>query len=1245
MLSRRLFALTKTMPGGFPGGLRLRNLWQRLTSHLMVSSLYVLGGTAVSAVFGFLFWFLAARLTSASDVGITNAAIAGSMMLISLFDMGITPALIHFAAAEDNPVQLVNTSIGASWLLSTVGAVGFVVGLPLWSPGLMPIRGQWLLVLLFIGFTIFNHILSLQDAAMLAQKRPQHIFWRNLACNAPPVLLLFPMMQWMDGFTALMWAYLLPNIVVGLVVSLIILPRHLPDYRFFGRFDRHVFARTRQYGVANHASNLIWGLPTFLLPVLAVNLVSAAETGYFAIAWTIVNGLLIIPRAVTLSLFVEGSREQTNVWSSARRVLGLILALGLPVLLLVWLGGDFALGLFGRDYVDMTLLRILLASFVPFTLNSIYFVILRVQKRLTGLLIFATALSGTVLALVLTLTPQFGIRGVAIGWLGGNLAALCLALGWLVAGRIGFGKVILLLAVGTAVSILAYPQLVLAQAENGVTPIVCEETAFSTPVTNAITLTCDLEQDGSLDDSLVIVDRQFDRNGRLSWDDPLLQQDAIWLFDHENDGLVELVLNFYPQDDAVVAELFPNVEYVLNEDEFNLVGPVHPTVRVVAADGYWLRDSQPNVNVDIAVDGLVNAAFDVVGRLADVYSNDGVVDFSIQVRDRSGNGRSDFDWRTLHFPDPAPRVASTLANSYLMVNTADDEPPLAPMLPWPFLGSETFGYLFQGPHSETPPPIQVDWTTGQVVTVGEFVSSRGNDNQWFVYSTRPLVSGELNAPNFESPFAWYDLAEDDDGKPELALRVVHYEVEDPDFVNGRFPQPFNAIRYSWDQTNDGFWNYKLGLLGNYPISSTVQIEDLEMTLLPYDAAPDWVTSREWGPVTFVSAEMNVTGEGIYEWDFPAWFTESYFWGEKERPYSPFANDMNFDAIQPGFRGEYRFEKPTAPVSLYLSPVDNQLHLRDAEAGLWQIDADSSLTYADTNGDGFVDRWVHVEVGTAVTQTQQLMLSDNHLIYADGSELIIKETNIQPMLWETAPPTNHKEWLALSEKLTGLAPFEPAGLDNVNTRFAGEAMEVTGVELRDYRRFADGSFRFVLNVTDSVNVTGEALFDLEAAGEYVVFVDDDFEVVPATAPQLTIDVQIPEQVETGAPVQFAATVTNNGLIDAAGLTVVARAQTSSGWEEIGSQVIDVWVEQPAQVAFSWQTNTAVSTPFMLQIVKDDVVLAESSLTVDVVEVKRPLLAQSNKSPVTGWMATVLLVLIPLVVGTAVWLNRSVQLSIE
>ena len=141
------------------------------------------------------------------------------------------------------------------------------------------------------------------------------------------------------------------------------------------------------------------------------------------------------------------------------------------------------------------------------------------------------------------------------------------------------------------------------------------------------------------------------------------------------------------------------------------------------------------------------------------------------------------------------------------------------------------------PYNQSFPPIQVDWSIGRLQMLGEFVASRGSDVNWFTYSFHRVEPGLTADPNFESPFTFYDLAGDDDGIPELAGScsfACRPTTPSQKSRNIGLGARIKLIRYSWDQTNSQQWSYKLGLLGQQQIDTTVSFPEFTLRTIPYD---------------------------------------------------------------------------------------------------------------------------------------------------------------------------------------------------------------------------------------------------------------------------------------------------------------------------------------------------------------------------------------------------------------------------
>jgi hypothetical protein len=677
---------------------------------------------------------------------------------------------------------------------------------------------------------------------------------------------------------------------------------------------------------------------------------------------------------------------------------------------------------------------------------------------------------------------------------------------------------------------------------------------------------------GTGNDLVQIYDRAGNMQASVDWQKATDFEDDLWIFDARIDQKADLVIDFHREGESLVADLYDDrdgdgkVSYSTARGQVAVTEPKGPTIRVVSLDGWWQRDNKVNFNLYLEIDGPVRASFTspaVRWRSAPAGSlpsmADGDPDVTILVRDVDNDGRPDYDLR---------QVLSTSAiwtkyGTELVVNSRDSEAPIIDSLFWPYLGGLT-GYMKR--NGESMPPIQLDWSPGRISLVAEFVASRGGDSNWFVYSFDRFGAGEDVYANFENPFAFYDLASDLDGVPELAARSEYYGPLEPIFPGGLLPHPIENIRYSWDQDNDGAWDFSVNLIGRHPISKVVTFPEFAVQTVPYDEFANWIIEHEWDTGVLVAVEgiSYSSSEGIYEGSVRAW-RDSYVTGQTSFPDMEQVHD-----VRAGLRLEYT-PYLQAQAWLYLSPVDRRLHLRNAQGGVWNVDDALRVRYADLDGDGYLDQWqVTTEAPrgsraaghTGREDTAQhpvsgevvasLRLAGGILIYGDSGQVRLVSAMAEPSLFETLPPRDHREWLSLGQQLERhAADFAPDALLEMANQLQGPTTHIQGATLADFRLTEDG-FRFVLDLQPGFQVIDDTnrldVNDL-TDGSYLVTYDSEFQVRPLTPPKLTVPqggiTTEPPSPEQGDWATIRVVVSNKRLQDATSVPIKVYASRPEG----------------------------------------------------------------------------------------------------
>jgi hypothetical protein len=405
------------------------------------------------------------------------------------------------------------------------------------------------------------------------------------------------------------------------------------------------------------------------------------------------------------------------------------------------------------------------------------------------------------------------------------------------------------------------------------------------------------------------------------------------------------------------------------------------------------------------------------------------------------------------------------------------------------------------------------------------------------------------------------------------------------------------VRYSWNQDNspDLVWDYKVGLAGRNPVTSAIRVDDLSVESVPYAALPKWVSDQTWEWGTFIAREGrgSPSSEGIYEWaavdavqtdpgNPDGIISESQL---QLRGYlhglSTTTPERFYQEIGRGLRGEFGYlqDRPY----LYMSPIDAKLHLRKATQGVWNVGDGTEIRYADRDGDSYLDQWQYFE-GRQLHG--QLNVLADHLIYFSpiSKTLQLKVARVAPSLFETLPPKDHAEWLALGEQLAQYRrDFAPGDFASIAAQFAGPTTEILGAAARDLRAAPRG-FRFVLDLQPEFSMpldqTNLAPL-LGAPGSYVVAYDGKaWSARPATPVSLRVS-NLRVATRGGALQALGwttveAAVRNDGLEDAHGLPVCATFDGPEGRRSVMTDTLTLLPGEGQQrVAWDWAPPAAGS----------------------------------------------------------------------
>lgn len=673
------------------------------------------------------------------------------------------------------------------------------------------------------------------------------------------------------------------------------------------------------------------------------------------------------------------------------------------------------------------------------------------------------------------------------------------------------------------------------------------------------------------------VDTTADWRTQLSFDD------AVWLFDAGARGKASLIVDFHRDSTGLVAEFYDDpsnqgeVSYGLERGIPRSTRSRFPTVRVTAPDGWWVRDGRVNYNLRLQIDGPVFAAFHAEVWL-DSATNDGIPDVVIDVHDPDGNGRP--TWEIVQAQPPVSEL-SAIFRTLLMVNEKDNELPVNSYILWPHLGyagkqqspvdgmpkllrttrGAAFGIVKD--YESSYPPIQVDWAKAKIAAVGEFVASRGRPNNWFVYSALRFGDAGRIIADFENPFAFYDLNRVGDGYPDVAIRDEYYPTSDQ-YTPPPMVGPVHAIRYSWDPTHQHKWAYKLDIFGRRPMPATVDVgSGVRLQTVPYAEYPRWIATNSWQSVAFVAVEpaQDWTSEGIYEGVCDCDLTKYWFGVTPEKPM------IDFSPLAPGMRAENAAYLGDVP-RLYVSGVDQKIHLFGADSGLWRVSATDSVRYSSISGK-LLDQWERLE-GGVVRQT--LGHVGEWAIYWDDAGVSLGRGTVHAVVSTLAPPSDEATMRAFRAQVeASTSDGASADLSRLFDRFSMDRVWLPGAVAWDLRSDEEG-FTLVFQLTNVVADGPEWARGL-APGRYLLRYrpSEGFRVRPAQPPRLTLSQPkvLGDTPTEGLPVRVSVTVRNDGDESAGGTPFVFFANRPNEVEQVvGSTFANVGARSSASVEVAW-----------------------------------------------------------------------------
>jgi O-antigen/teichoic acid export membrane protein len=314
--------------------------------------------TGLTSLFGFVFWFIAAREFTRTEVGYGETAVNAMTLLgnIGMFGLG-TMLIGELPRRKEGRGSLMMASILAASTGSLV--LGLLAGL---LPSKFPeFAGTLPRVALFaFGVTLTAGTLVFDEGTIGIMRGGVQLI-RNLAMSFLKLAAL-PVSAFLlhDEFgVGIMLAFVIGTLL-SMIPAVFMLTRS--GSRLFHRPDWQLLMRLRKVALAHNWLNLAIGIPPKLIPVMVTVAVGPGDSAVFYDAYMITSMLFMVPVHLSTVLFAIASASPELIAEKLRFVLRLSVMIGAPVMAVLLIGAHFALAAFGPAYAQLGTVPLLLLT-------------------------------------------------------------------------------------------------------------------------------------------------------------------------------------------------------------------------------------------------------------------------------------------------------------------------------------------------------------------------------------------------------------------------------------------------------------------------------------------------------------------------------------------------------------------------------------------------------------------------------------------------------------------------------------------------------------------------------------------------------------------------------------------------------------------------------------------------------------------------------------------------------------------
>ena len=391
---------------------------QILSDPLYRNSMLNMASTAILGGLGFLFWIIIARLYKTENVGIATTLISVMALLSSFTSLGLNVSLNRYLPKSANKSELINSSFIIVTIATVFVSVIFFLGLQTFSPQLLFLRSNLLYIVSFTIFVVFCSWNTLVESTFMAFRAAGSILIKNVIISVLKLLVPFALTAF--GVYGIFASTSLA-LSLGVLVSLLIL---IFNFKIRPSLSVNIslIKKTGAYSFANYLAGFLLSMPSLVLPIVILDVLSAKFTAYYYIASMIRNILLIIPLATTQALLTEGSYDEAELKKHVKKAIVTTLLILVPATVVIFFGSSTLLQLFGKNYATdaAQFLQLYSVSTIFTAILLLASAIMNIKHQIKSLIVLNVIAAICTLGMSCAFLPG-NLLGIGWGWLLGQV--------------------------------------------------------------------------------------------------------------------------------------------------------------------------------------------------------------------------------------------------------------------------------------------------------------------------------------------------------------------------------------------------------------------------------------------------------------------------------------------------------------------------------------------------------------------------------------------------------------------------------------------------------------------------------------------------------------------------------------------------------------------------------------------------------------------------------------------------------